>query len=274
MVDRFANGDPNNDINVEPSVPGKYPRRRLAGRDRHLDYLQDARRHRAVDLAGREERRGGRRVRQLPRLLDAGLPAAERALRRPRRSCASSSTRRTRSGMLVILDVVTNHMGQLFYYDINGNGQPDDTLVRRRLLAHVPADLHAEPAAVHGRRADVLRAGQGLPRAHHRVGSRLRPARRAGLDLARLLGPGRRPVHRLARVRTARRRRARRSGSAGPTTSRGSTTRAGTTGAAASTCGGTRPTTRRTSCASRRPRATSRAASRISTPTTPTSRRR
>ena len=30
--------------------------------------------------------------------------------------------------MLVILDVVTNHMGQLFYYDINGNGQPDDTI--------------------------------------------------------------------------------------------------------------------------------------------------
>ncbi len=31
-------------------------------------------------------------------------------------------------GMLVILDVVANHMGQLFYYDINGNGQPDDTI--------------------------------------------------------------------------------------------------------------------------------------------------
>jgi len=31
-------------------------------------------------------------------------------------------------GMLVILDVVTNHVGQLFYYDINGNGQPDDTI--------------------------------------------------------------------------------------------------------------------------------------------------
>ncbi|MDA3864546.1 MAG: alpha-amylase family glycosyl hydrolase [Deltaproteobacteria bacterium] len=29
----------------------------------------------------------------------------------------------------VILDVVTNHVGQLFYYDINGNGQPDDTLM-------------------------------------------------------------------------------------------------------------------------------------------------
>ena len=25
----------------------------------------------------------------------------------------------------VILDIVTNHVGQLFYYDINRNGQPD-----------------------------------------------------------------------------------------------------------------------------------------------------
>ena len=84
------------------------------------------------------------------------------------------------------------------------------------------------------------------------MGSRLRPARRAGLDLARLLRARRRPVHRLARARTARRRRARPSGSTGPTTSRGSTIRAGTTGAVASTCGGTRPTTRATSSASRR----------------------
>ncbi|MCC6553576.1 MAG: alpha amylase C-terminal domain-containing protein [Polyangiaceae bacterium] len=28
-------------------------------------------------------------------------------------------------GMKVILDIVTNHVGQLFYYDINKNGQPD-----------------------------------------------------------------------------------------------------------------------------------------------------
>ena len=26
--------------------------------------------------------------------------------------------------MKVVLDIVTNHVGQLFYYDINGNGQP------------------------------------------------------------------------------------------------------------------------------------------------------
>ena len=32
------------------------------------------------------------------------------------------------AGFKVILDIVTNHIGQLFYYDMNGNGQPDDTL--------------------------------------------------------------------------------------------------------------------------------------------------
>jgi alpha-amylase len=31
-------------------------------------------------------------------------------------------------GIKVILDIVTNHIGQLFYYDINGNGQPDDSV--------------------------------------------------------------------------------------------------------------------------------------------------
>lgn len=34
-----------------------------------------------------------------------------------------------RRNMKVILDVVTNHVGQLFFYDINGNGSPDDTLM-------------------------------------------------------------------------------------------------------------------------------------------------
>src|SRR5262249_6769416 len=29
----------------------------------------------------------------------------------------------------VILDIVVNHIGQLFYYDINENGQPDDVVI-------------------------------------------------------------------------------------------------------------------------------------------------
>ena len=32
---------------------------------------------------------------------------------------------RTTSGIKVVLDIVTNHMGQLFYYDMNLNGNPD-----------------------------------------------------------------------------------------------------------------------------------------------------
>ena len=32
-------------------------------------------------------------------------------------------------GISVILDIVTNHLGQVFYYDINNNGQPDDSLI-------------------------------------------------------------------------------------------------------------------------------------------------
>ncbi|MDP8223818.1 MAG: alpha-amylase family glycosyl hydrolase [Candidatus Lernaella stagnicola] len=31
-------------------------------------------------------------------------------------------------GIKVILDIVTNHIGQLFFYDINGNGRPDESV--------------------------------------------------------------------------------------------------------------------------------------------------
>src|SRR6478736_4489973 len=40
MIDRFANGDPNNDINVEPSVPGKFHGGDWQGVIDKLDYLQ------------------------------------------------------------------------------------------------------------------------------------------------------------------------------------------------------------------------------------------
>src|SRR5262249_31784091 len=39
VVDRFANGDPNNDINVEPSIPGRYHGGDWQGIIDHLDYL-------------------------------------------------------------------------------------------------------------------------------------------------------------------------------------------------------------------------------------------
>ena len=41
MVDRFADGDQNNNMNVQPSVPGKFHGGDWQGIIDHLDYLKD-----------------------------------------------------------------------------------------------------------------------------------------------------------------------------------------------------------------------------------------
>src|SRR5690349_15503456 len=41
MIDRFYDGDPNNNFNVEPSVPGKYHGGDWQGVIDKLDYLQE-----------------------------------------------------------------------------------------------------------------------------------------------------------------------------------------------------------------------------------------
>lgn len=127
MIDRFANGDPNNDINVAPSVPGRYHGGDWQGVIDHLDYLETL----GVTalwispvVKNTEE--------------DAGFASYHgywtQDFLRPNAHFGDLTKLRElvdkahAKGMLVILDVVTNHMGQLFYYDINGNGQPDDTI--------------------------------------------------------------------------------------------------------------------------------------------------
>src|SRR6185369_10206573 len=40
---------------------------------------------------------------------------------------------------------VTNHVGQLFYYDINGNGQPDENVYGSGCGVHPPADTQPCP---------------------------------------------------------------------------------------------------------------------------------
>ena len=145
MVDRFANGDPNNDFNVAPSMPGRYHGGDWQGDDRSPRL---PRRRSASPRCG--SRRSSRTSRRMP-ASRATTATGRRTSCDPTLTSATSTKLRElvdtahEKGMLVILDVVTNHMGQLFYYDINGNGQPDDTHLRRRLLAHVPADLRAEP---------------------------------------------------------------------------------------------------------------------------------
>jgi len=127
VVDRFANGDPNNDYNVAPSVPARYHGGDWQGIIDKLDYLQNL----GVTtlwispvVKNTEE--------------DAGFASYHgywtQDFLRPNPHFGDLYKLREMvdaahaKGMLVILDVVTNHVGQLFYYDINGNGQPDDSL--------------------------------------------------------------------------------------------------------------------------------------------------
>ncbi len=127
VVDRFDDGDPNNDFNVFPSVPGRHHGGDWQGVIDHLDYLQDL----GVTalwispvVKNTEE--------------DAGFSSYHgywtQDFLRPNAHFGDLTKLRElvdkahEKGMLVILDVVTNHVGQLFYYDINGNGQPDDTI--------------------------------------------------------------------------------------------------------------------------------------------------
>jgi len=127
MIDRFDNGDPNNDINVQLSKPGKYHGGDWQGLIDRLDYLQqlgvttlwispvvknveeDAGFYSYHGYWTQDFLRVNAHFGDLLKLRELVDEAHER-------------------GMLVILDVVTNHVGQLFFYDINGNGEPDEWL--------------------------------------------------------------------------------------------------------------------------------------------------
>ena len=127
VVDRFENGDPNNDINVHPSVPGRYHGGDWQGIIDRLDYLDEL----GVTalwispVVKNTEEDAGFASYHGYWTQDFLRPNAHFGDLTKLRELVNKAHAR---GMLVILDVVTNHMGQLFYYDINGNGQPDDTL--------------------------------------------------------------------------------------------------------------------------------------------------
>ncbi len=127
VVDRFSNGNPNNDYNVEPSIPGRYHGGDWQGIIDQLDYLE------ALGVTALWISPVVKNTEE-----DAGFASYHGywtqdflrtnphfgSLLELRELVDEAHAR----GMLVLLDVVTNHVGQLFYYDINGNGQPDDWL--------------------------------------------------------------------------------------------------------------------------------------------------
>ncbi len=129
LIDRFANGDVNNDYNVtqNPDVLARYMGGDYQGVIDKVDYLTDlgvttvwispvvinveedadvASYHGywTQDFLGVNPHFGD--IAKLREMVDV----------------------LHENGILVILDIVVNHIGQLFYYDINRNGAPDSTV--------------------------------------------------------------------------------------------------------------------------------------------------
>jgi glycosidase len=125
VVDRFADGDINNDYDIQPGYLGRYQGGDWKGVEDHLQYLQDlgvttiwiSPIVKNVETDAGVDGYHGYWSQDLhltnPHF---GDPAALRSL------VNDAHTR----GMKVVLDIVINHMGQLFFYDMNLNGQPDD----------------------------------------------------------------------------------------------------------------------------------------------------
>ena len=127
LVDRFANGDLNNDYNVNLEAPARYHGGDWQGLIDRLGYLE------ALGVTALWISPVVKNVEE-----DAGVSGYHGywtqdfgavnphfgdmyKLRELVDACHAR-------GMKVILDIVTNHVGQLFYYDINGNGQPDEAV--------------------------------------------------------------------------------------------------------------------------------------------------
>ncbi|MDI7267955.1 MAG: alpha-amylase family glycosyl hydrolase, partial [Myxococcota bacterium] len=128
VVDRFADGDPNNNYNVDRNSPGRYHGGDWQGIIDKLDYIE-ALGVTAIwisPVVGNVDEDAGYGsyhgywtqdfLRVNPNFGDLAK------LREMVDACH-------RRGIKVILDVVTNHIGPLFFYDMNGNGRPDDFLI-------------------------------------------------------------------------------------------------------------------------------------------------
>src|SRR5215471_14243099 len=130
VTDRFANGDPNNDFNLDPSGTDltRYQGGDFLGIMQHLDYLE------ALGVTTLWISPVVRNVES-----DANLSGYHGYwtqdfehvnphfgdLATLRQLVAACHKRK----MKVVLDIVVNHMGQLFFYDINEDGQPDEVTI-------------------------------------------------------------------------------------------------------------------------------------------------
>jgi glycosidase len=124
LIDRFANGDSANDFNVDPTSLAHWHGGDWKGLEDHLDYVQAlgvttiwiSPVVKNVDTDAGFDGYHGYWTQDFstPNPHFGDVPAL--------RSMVAAAHA---VGIKVILDIVVNHVGQLFYYDINDNGQPD-----------------------------------------------------------------------------------------------------------------------------------------------------
>ena len=124
LVDRFANGDVNNDFHVQPGPLARYQGGDWKGLEDHLDYIRElgvttlwiSPVVRNVDTDADVDAYHGYWAQDLTALNPHfGDLAALRSL----------TAHVHDLGMKIVEDVVVNHLGQVFFYDINMNGKPD-----------------------------------------------------------------------------------------------------------------------------------------------------
>jgi alpha-amylase len=136
LVDRFADGDEGNNMRVDLTAPGKWHGGDWRGLEDKLGYLENlgvttlwiSPVVKNVDTDAGFDGYHGYWAQDLgetnPHFGD--LPSLRRLVR-------AAHDR----NMKVIFDIVTNHMGQVFYYDINLNGQPDERVFGNGLTSGV-----------------------------------------------------------------------------------------------------------------------------------------
>jgi glycosidase len=124
LIDRFANGDVNNDFHVQVGPPARYQGGDWKGLEDHLDYIKAlgvttlwiSPVVRNVDTDADVDAYHGYWAQDLTQLNPHfGDIAALRSLTEKIHAL----------GMKVVEDVVVNHLGQVFFYDMNMNGKPD-----------------------------------------------------------------------------------------------------------------------------------------------------
>src|SRR5579883_2783776 len=124
IVDRFADDDVNNDFAIEPGSLGQYQGGDWKGVEDHLDYLQQL----GITTIW---------ISPVVKNVDSDADIAayhgywqqDLTLTNPHfgdlAALRSLVAHAHDKGMKVVLDIVCNHMGQVFFYDINRNGRPD-----------------------------------------------------------------------------------------------------------------------------------------------------